>query len=310
MKILEINDLSVNYLTKMNKIKAINKISLSIKKQEILGIIGESGSGKTTLANAILHLLPNNAEVFGKIYFNGIILSPQIIPLYYGKIISFIFQNIYSSLSENFTIKSQFHYLLKSNSNLKKKERNQKILNILQELGFNNPNEILSKYPFQLSGGMLQRIIVAMAISSEPALLIADEPTSAIDENLKIKLLKILNMLKEKKELTILLISHDLSLVIDFCDTIAIMLNGEIVEKGKKYDILTNAMHPYTKLLFKSKPDFKKKNLTERKIINTDIVNSPCKYYPWCPIAIEQCKYEIKEYLCDEHLIKCNNINC
>ena len=301
---LNINKLNVTYYTNNACKQAVRNFNISIKQGEIVGIVGESGSGKTTVANAILQMLPNHTETSGVIKLDGTVLNKYNIQKNRGLNISYISQNFYASISNYFTIESQFDYLLKSISDLTKSNRTKKMRNVLSNLGFENPKEILHKYPFQLAGGMRQRIVIAMAISCEPKVLIADEPTSAVDTIIKGKLLNILYDLNKNKNLGILLISHDLPLVANFCKRIAVMFNGEIIEEGSSQSIFHNAIHPYTKLLLKSKPDFKKTILSEKRRINYG--NSPCSYFPWCDEAIEICNRELKENIAYHHYLKCN----
>ena len=302
---LNLNNLSIKYFNEHTVKEAVKNISFSLNKGEKLGIVGESGCGKTSIINAILRILPENAEFVGDIEFEGQYLNKRNIHNYRGNKISYISQDFYASLSDNFTIQSQFNFLMKSISNIPKKERKAEIITKLKNLGFKNAIDILDKYPFQLAGGMRQRVIISLALLGEPVLLLADEPTSAVDCFIKKKLLNILNDLNSKRNLAILIISHDLSLIGNFCDRIIIMFDGEIIEEGRSECILNEPKHPYTKLLLESKPGMNKTVLAEKEILNTGF--SPCIFFTWCKEAKKICKSEIRVKTNKDHYIKCNN---
>ena len=302
---LNLNNLSIKYFNEHAVKEAVKNISFSLNNGEKLGIVGESGCGKTSIINAILRILPGNTELLGDIQFEGQYLNKSNIHNYRGNKISYISQNFYASLSDNFTIKSQFNLLMKSISNIPKKERKAEIINKLKDLGFKNAIDILDKYPFQLAGGMRQRVIISLALLGEPILLLADEPTSAVDSFIKKKLLNILNELNRTRNLAILIISHDLSLIGNFCDRIIIMFDGEIIEEGRSDCILNKPKHPYTKLLLESKPDMNKTVLAEKEILNTGF--SPCTFFTWCKEAKEICKSEIRVKTGKDYYLKCNN---
>ena len=288
---LKINNLSVTYFENASK-KALNNINLELNKGEILGIIGESGCGKTTIVNSIMDLLPETARIEGQITYNDNILDKSNIGKFRGTKIAYISQQFSASLSDYFKIGSQFDYLLKSQADYSKKklskiERNNKMISILAQLDL--ASDYLDKYPFQLAGGEQQRICIGMAISCNPELLIADEATSSLDSMTKEEILDILSNLNKKENLTILIISHDLPLIIKISHKIAVIYNGTIVEELKSSSINSILIHPYTELLLNSKPDFQKKFLAEKKCLrdcdsqNDEILNCPffkyCKYY-------------------------------
>lgn len=301
---IKVRDLCVLYKTK--PAYAVQNVSFEIGKAEIVGIVGESGSGKSTIANAILQLLPHNTKIEGEIELLGEELNRNNILNYRGDYISFISQDFFLSLCDNFTIYKQFDYLLKSKSKEAKNARKKKMINLLKELNFRAPEEILRKYPFELSGGMKQRIVIAMALANEPKLLIADEPTSAIDTVSKKSMLGILKKLNKEKEISILLISHDLPIIKDFVDSLIVMYNGVIVEKGSSFNVYDNPNHPYTKMLLDSKPDYNKSKLSEKKIINSLNEKSQCKFYKYCNVCNGECTRQIKENEYNGHYCRCN----
>ena len=286
---LEIRNLSVNYKKKNNEeIKALSSININIKEGEILGVVGESGSGKTTIAKAILRLLPLNTIVEGEVFLSDLKIDDNNIDEMRGKKIAYITQSYYTSLSTRFNIGKQFDLILRSDSDLNKNLRKSKMLYLLSKLNFDNPKDLLSKYPFELSGGMLQRVIIAMAISQNPVLLIADEPTSSIDAITKSKLLELLMEISIKTKISILLISHDLALVHNFADTIAVTYQGFILECGDSKEIYNNPKHPYTELLINSKPDFNKKIL-EEKVVLREKSDSDCLFHQYCRYFSKKC---------------------
>lgn len=300
---LNINHLSVTYHNSEIATKAVNDVSLAICQSEIVGLVGESGSGKTTIANSILDLLPEKTEIAGKTFFDGKELSQKTIQTIRGKDISYISQNFYTSLDKNIRIGKQFDLILRSNTTLNRKARKEKIFQIMTELNFHNVEEVLSQYPFQLSGGMLQRVIIAMAIVLRPKILVADEPTSAIDSMSKNRLLALLATLKEKFDLGILIISHDLRIIKDYADTLVVLYQGEVMEKGKNSKIYNSPRHPYTKMLLESKPDFKKKILREKKLLRA---KQKCVFSPYCPECNGVCNSDIKAVTEENYYCKCN----
>lgn len=287
---LTIKNLTVRYKRKdKSYLYALKEFDLELRQGEILGIVGESGSGKTTLAKAILNLLPPNAEKLGEIVLGGKILDNKNINDFRGTHIGYITQSYYTSLSNWFRVGTQFDMLYKSSTRMTKSERKSKVLGLLQQLNFSQTEELLEKYPFELSGGMIQRIIIAMAVSQNPLLLIADEPTSSIDAITKTKLLTLLRDINKKTKVSIILISHDLSLVHNFTDKLIITYKGYVLESGLSKEIYNRPQHPYTELLINSKPDFIKTQLKEKKMLRN---NDECKciFFKYCPSFNNDCR--------------------
>lgn len=255
--LLRISDLEVG--VKNSKQTILSNIDFEIKKDQFVGIVGESGSGKTVTGHAIMGLLAPNLEVKnGKIdYLNTDLLSltdKQMVSIR-GRKISMIFQEPNRALHPIKKIGIQIDEVLKIHSQMNRKQRYERTIELLTEVGLDNPRLIYTKYPHQLSGGMNQRVMIAMAISMNPDILIADEPTTALDVTTQKEILNLLNRLKTELSLSVILISHDLALINQYCEVIYVMYHGKIVEKTMSQDFINNPKHPYTQALIKSYPD-------------------------------------------------------
>lgn len=254
-EILNIQNLNIS--TFNNKI--LNKVSLKIHKGEMIGLVGESGSGKSVTALSILALLDEKAMKIdtGKIFLsNENILEKNEIEMQKirGNKISMIFQEPMTSLNPVFTIGDQINEVHNIHTNLSREEANELTINLLDKVGIPNPEISIKKYPHQLSGGQRQRVMIAMALSCKPKLLIADEPTTALDVIVQAQILKIINDLRKELEMSVLLITHDLGVVQDYCDRVYVMYKGRIVENSETKDLFSNPTHPYTKDLLNTRP--------------------------------------------------------
>mgnify|MGYP000580470004 FL=1 len=256
--LLEVQDLEVSFYNKQGEIPTIKKISYTLHEGEVLGIVGESGSGKSVSSHCILRLIPGNGKIKGgKILFEGkdiTQMSKGELAKLRGNEISMIFQDPMTSLDPLFTIGYQIEESLKKHTDLNREQRHKRMVELLEMVGINQPEKRLKQYPHEFSGGMRQRAMIAMALSCSPKLLIADEPTTALDVTIQAQIVELLKELKEKLNMSIIFITHDLGVVSDICDKIAVMYAGEIVELADKRQIFYNGKHPYTEGLLKSIP--------------------------------------------------------
>jgi microcin C transport system ATP-binding protein len=257
--LIEVDDLSVDFRAGENLTHAVRNISFDIKKGETVALVGESGSGKTVTALSILKLLPypSASHPSGKIEFNGkdlLELSTGALRQVRGNKISMIFQEPMTSLNPLHTIEQQVGEVLKIHRSMSDKAAREQVLDLLEKVGIDDPEGRLQSYPHQLSGGQRQRVMIAMALANEPDLLIADEPTTALDVTIQAQILDLLLKLKDEFNMAMLLITHDLGIVRKMADRVCVMHNGEIVERGTAHDIFARPQHPYTKHLLASEP--------------------------------------------------------
>ncbi|MGL5820144.1 MAG: ABC transporter ATP-binding protein [Sarcina sp.] len=257
-KILEIKNLCIDYKINQGVAECLNDINFSINKGEVLGIVGESGSGKSTLAKSIINMLSKDAIIkAGSIKFANkeiLEINKKELQKFQGNLIGFIFQDSMNSLNPIRKIKKQFIEILKEKKNLSSEQAENVAKDALISTNLVNVEEVMNKFPFQLSGGQKQRIVIAMACALEPQLLIADEPTTALDVTVQAQILRELNSLRLKNNTSIILVSHNLGVISQICDTIAVMYNGKIIEYGKVEDVLKNPKNNYTKGLVNSIP--------------------------------------------------------
>lgn len=294
--ILEIHDLSVRYHSPAGLVRAVDNVSLSVKRGEVLGLVGESGSGKSTLGLAILRLVPPPGRIAsGSILYNGLDLlklDNEMLQKIRGREISMVFQDPSSSLNPLMKIKDHFIELFSSHEpSSSKKDIEERSIELLRRLGI--PPERFNDYPHQLSGGMKQRVYIGLAIALNPKVLIADEPTTALDVLIEAQIIKLLNKLKEELNLTVILITHNMGVVAENADRIAVMYAGKLVEVASKDELFAEPLHPYTYGLLKSAPNFLKK---ERELASIpgeppDLVNPPngCLFNPRCPRRHDKC---------------------
>ncbi len=259
-EVLRVNHLTVNYHTGRGSVRAVDDMSFSLKRGEILGIVGESGCGKSTVAKTVMGLLNSKRGTIenGEILFEGIDLrkiEKARMNDIRGKQISMIFQNPSASLNPVFRIGSQIEEVLKLHGNsMSKEKRRERALELLKLTGIPSPEERLMAYPHQLSGGMQQRIMIAMALAYNPSILIADEPTTALDVTIQAQILALLDRIRKDYQMSILLITHNMGVVAQMCDRVMVMYGGAVVESGTAEDIFFRSSHPYTKGLLASAP--------------------------------------------------------
>ena len=297
--LLEIKDLYVQYTTDGRAVEAVNGITITVKKGDTLGLVGETGAGKTTTALAIMGLVPDppGKVTSGEILLNGENLlqkSAKELRTIRGKDIAMIFQDPMTSLNPVLPVGDQIREVILLHEKLSKAEATHKACQMLELVGI--PAERYDEYPHQFSGGMKQRVIIAIALACNPKLLIADEPTTALDVTIQAQVLEMMRDLKEKYGTAMILITHDLGVVAEVCNNVAIMYAGQIVESGTLDDIYSDPQHPYTIGLFRSIPDLtsKQRRLEIIPGIMPDPSNLPkgCNFCTRCQYATERCKQE------------------
>ena len=317
--LLEVDDLHTFFKTKKGIVKAVNGVYYRVEPGKTLGIVGESGSGKSVSAMSILKLLDGNGYIdSGTITFKGRNLAECTINDMYqirGNEISVIFQEPMTSLNPVYTIEKQLNEVYLTHQKITKKEASEKSLEMLKAVKIPNPESVMKQFPHQLSGGMRQRVMIAMALACEPSLLIADEPTTALDVTIQAQILKLMNELKKEKGTSILFITHDLGVINQMADEVAVMYCGQVVEMCKARTIFakeTTCSHPYTEGLMTSIPRLDTPVGARLEAIPGAVphpLNLPkgCKFAPRCKYATEKCmneepKLELAE---DNHLIRC-----
>ncbi len=324
-KILEVKNLSVEFYKGGKVIHALRDTSLTLKSNEVLGIVGESGCGKSTLALSILKLIPEKEGkvVSGEILFKGedlLRLSDEKLLQTRGDRISIIFQDPFTSLNPVFKAGNQIaeSLTLHKKENLSAHQMEKEIIKLLELVKMPKPKDTMLSYPHQLSGGMQQRVMIAIALSSNPEILIADEPTTALDVTIQKEMLSLLTELQKKLGLSVVLITHDFGIVAQTCQRVSVMYAGIIVEEASTSEIFHNPLHPYTKGLLESLPSREKlpgSSQSEKRRLKAipgqvpDPSNLPsgCKFHPRCPKVIEDCKPEeprLREIV-KNHWVRC-----
>jgi len=262
MSFLEVSNLDIKYLTRKETIEASKDVTFTLERGEILGIVGESGSGKSTVANAIINLIDKPGKITnGSIRLDNIecCQNEKIIQTIRGKKIGFVFQDPQTSLNPLFRIKDQLVETIQTHLKLSSEEAIRRSVNLLREVGIENPEKRINEYPHQFSGGMRQRVVIALAISCEPDLIIADEPTTALDVSIQFQILKLLKDLTVQRNLGVIIITHDMGVIAETTDKVVVMRFGKIVEQGKTLNILTNPQSNECKSLVMSVPPTNKK---------------------------------------------------
>ena len=328
MALLEIHDLHTFFKTKKGIVKAVNGVSYSVEPGKTLGVVGESGSGKSVSAMSILKLLDGNGYIdSGEIIFDGKNLADVSVKdmcKIRGNEISVIFQEPMTSLNPIFTVERQLSEPFIIHQGMNKKEAAVKVVEMLKDVRIPNPEAVAKQYPHQLSGGMRQRVMIAMALACRPKLLIADEPTTALDVTIQAQILDLMNQLKKETGTSILFITHDLGVVAEVCDDVAVMYCGRVVERGDVKTIFANPSHPYTKGLLGSIPRLgdagKELKSIPGNVPNPKYMPKGCKFEPRCPYASEKCReaepgfFQIEEghisrcWLCESGQLKTDHV--
>lgn len=304
--LLDVKNLHTSFATDDGQVKAVRGVSLHVDKGESLGIVGESGCGKSVSMLSIMHLLADNARLEAdEITFNGEDLLHKPVKemrKYQGNQISMIFQDPMTSLNPLFTIEEQVCNPLLRHKKLSKKEARRRAVEVLEQVGIPDPEKRLKQYPHELSGGMRQRVMIAIAICCAPKLLIADEPTTALDVTIQAQILELMKELQKKTKMGIIFITHNLGVVADICDKVSVMYAGKMVEQGPVDDIFYNPSHPYTKGLLRSMPRVDAESY-ERLIpiegTPVDMLNPPegCPFAPRCEQCMKICLKKMPPYV-------------
>lgn len=303
--LLDIQDLQVSFFTPAGEVKAVSGVSYTLDHGEVLGIVGESGSGKSVSAYTLMGIIANPGKIVGgTVEFNGHhieTMSEKEFRKMRGSEVSIIFQDPMTSLNPVFSIGNQLMEMLRLHTNKTKAECRARAIELLGLVGMNEPEKRMKQYPHEFSGGMRQRVMIAMALACEPKLLIADEPTTALDVTIQAQILELMVELKNKINMSIIIITHDLGIVSDICDRIAVMYAGKIVEIGTTDDIFYNPKHCYTKGLLNSIPKINEKE-HERLIpiegTTVDLLNAPagCPFASRCGSCMKICLTQMPEY--------------
>ena len=315
-KLLEIKDERLSFFTPAGEVKALNGVSFSMEEGEVLGIVGESGSGKSVTADSIMGLTAYPGKlVGGTVRFNGHEIEKMTEKDFRkirGNEVSIIFQDPMTSLNPVYTIGNQIVEVILLHTNKTKKEAYERAKELLELVGINEPTKRLKQYPHELSGGMRQRVMIAIALACEPKLLIADEPTTALDVTIQAQILELMQELRKKLGMSIIMITHDLGVVASMCEKIAVMYAGHIVEYGTADEIFYNPSHEYTKSLIKSIPKLNAEKIERLVPIEgqpVDLLNPPagCPFAPRCSECMKIClnKMPPKTELSDTHYSYC-----
>jgi peptide/nickel transport system ATP-binding protein len=300
--LLSIQGLRVAFPTPNGKLLAVDNIDLSIEKSETVGLVGESGSGKTVTGRAILNLVPRPGWIqSGKVLYKGknlLNMYPESLREIRGKEITAIQQDPLSALNPAFKVQDQMVDILKLHKNLDKKSAHKASVEILRDLGIDHPEQVIRKFPHQLSGGMAQRIMIGIAFSCGPSLVVADEPTTALDVITQAGVIELMKKFQRRFSTSVLFITHNLGLAAKVCDKIAVMYAGKIVEFARADDIFRNPSHPYTKNLLESVPKIKdeSKRISSIPGAMPDLAHPPkgCRFYSRCSVRMPACQAEIK----------------
>lgn len=294
---LELTDLKVRFKTNQGRLDAVNGVSFALDRSETLGLVGESGSGKTVTGDSIIGLLPRYASVFGSVRLGDVELltaSPRLRREIMGERIAMIFQDPVTSLSPTHTVGFQIAELFIKRRAMTRSSAYREAAKLMERVGLSGTNASLRSYPHELSGGMRQRIIIAMAIALKPDFLIADEPTSALDVTIQAQIMELLSDLQSEYGMGIILISHDLAVVAEAADYVAVMYGGRIVEFGACTDVYAQPMHPYTRGLLSSSPRLDREDARLIPIRGRvpSILNRPsgCSFHPRCEFADDLCE--------------------
>jgi oligopeptide/dipeptide ABC transporter ATP-binding protein len=314
--LLKVINLKTTFYSKGKKIEAVRGVNIEVKTGDILGIVGESGSGKSVLMKSVINILPENAKIdSGEIYFEGkdiLELPSKEMRKIKGKEIAMIFQDPMTALNPLKKVGEHIVEVLVRHKNVNNKEAKKLAIQVLRDVGIPMPEKRINEYPHEFSGGMRQRVLIGMALACSPKLLIADEPTTALDVTIQAQILELLKSLKEDNNMSIILITHDLGVVASLCNRIEVMYGGLIMEEGLTEEIFYKPKHPYTKALLNSIPKVEGDEKIRLKPIKgsaPSLLNPPkgCPFAKRCEFANSKCFIEMPEYksFSDTHKAMC-----
>ena len=314
-KLLSVQDLHTSFFTDAGEVQAVNGVSFELDPGEILGIVGESGSGKSVTAYSIMQILADTGRITGgRILYRGQDLSTwneKQMQGFRGKNCSIIFQDPMTSLNPVFTIGNQLKEAVVLHTDRRGAAADARVMELLELVGINEPAKRMKQYPFEHSGGMRQRIMIAMALACEPDILIADEPTTALDVTIQAQILELIQSLQKKMGMAVILVTHDLGVIADMCDNIVVMYGGRICERGTAREIFYNPKHEYTKGLLRSIPNVgnMKQKLVPISGTPINMLNLPkgCAFCPRCSEAMKICLTQVPQELVinDSHMAAC-----
>ena len=315
MALLEVKELRTSFFTDAGEVKAVDGISFQLDRGKVLGIVGESGSGKSVTAYSIMQILaPTGKIIGGSVKLGGqelVNAGEKVLRTVRGNKISIIFQDPMTSLNPTYTVGHQLMEAILLHTNRNKQQARERALEMLRLVNINQPEKRLKQYPFELSGGMRQRVMIAMALACEPDILIADEPTTALDVTIQAQILDLMRDLQKQLGMAIIMITHDLGVVAQMCDEVVVMYAGSICEQGTADEIFYNPRHEYTKGLMRSIPTADTKGQRLQPITGTpiDLMNMPagCPFAPRCESAMKVCLTQRPERMLinDDHMATC-----
>ena len=315
MALLEVNELRTSFFTDAGEVRAVDGVSFQLERGKVLGIVGESGSGKSVTAYSIMQILaPTGKIIGGSVKLDGqelVNAGEKVLRTVRGNKISIIFQDPMTSLNPTYTVGHQLMEAILLHTKRNKQQAHERALEMLRLVNINQPEKRMKQYPFELSGGMRQRVMIAMALACEPDILIADEPTTALDVTIQAQILDLMRDLQKQLGMAIIMITHDLGVVAQMCDEVVVMYAGSICEQGTADEIFYNPRHEYTKGLMRSIPTADTKGQRLQPITGTpiDLLNMPagCPFAPRCESAMKVCLTQRPErmFINDDHMATC-----